>query len=62
MMSPTNSSFKKVLNSKGKKKSLRQNDIFNPYEALYKKGYNTSGYRDNVHLFDQILVTYPLVE
>jgi len=59
--SPTNSSFKKVLQSKGKKIKLTQNDIFNPYEKLYKQGYNTSGYRDNVNLFDQILMSSQLV-
>ena len=59
--SPTNSSFKKVLKSKEKKKNLTQNDIFNPYERLYKQGLNTSGYRDNINLFDQILVSSQLV-
>lgn len=59
--SPTNSSFKKVLQTKGKKIELTQNDIFNPYEKLHKNGYNTSGYRDNINLFDQILVSFPLV-
>lgn len=59
--SPTNSSFKKVLKSKGKKEKLTQEDIFNPYEKLHKKGYNTLGFRDNVHLFDQILVSFSLV-
>jgi hypothetical protein len=59
--SPTNSSFKQVLQSKGKKMSLTKKDIFNPYEELHKQGYNTSGYRDNVNLFDQILVSASLV-
>jgi hypothetical protein len=59
--SPTNSSFKKVLKSKGEKRNLKKEDIFNPYEKLHKKGYNTLGYRDNVNLFDQILVSAPLV-
>ena len=59
--SPTNSSFKKVLQSKEKKKQLTQNDIFNPYEKLYKQGLNTSGYRDNINLFDQILVSSQLI-
>jgi exonuclease III len=59
--SPTNSSFKRVLKSKGNKKKLMQNDIFNPYEKLHKQGYNTLGYRDNVNLFDQILVSATLV-
>lgn len=59
--SPTNFSFKNVLKSKGEKIKLTPNDVFNPYERLHKKGHNTSGYRDNINLFDQILVSYSLV-
>lgn len=59
--SPTNDSFKKILKSKGEKRNLTQNDIFNPYERLHKQGYNTLGFRDNINLFDQILVSTSLV-
>jgi len=59
--SPTDDSFKKILKSKGEKRKLTQNDLFNPYEKLHGKGYNTLGYRDNVYLFDQILVSASLV-
>jgi len=59
--SPTNSSFKKVLKSKEKKRNLTSSDIFNPYERLHKQGYNTSGYRDNINLFDQILMSSSFV-
>jgi len=59
---PINASFKKVLKAKGKKKNVGQNDIYNPYEDLFKKGLNTLGYRDNINLFDQILITSPLLD
>ncbi len=58
---PTDSSFKNILQSKGSKKHLKANEIFNPMEGLYKKGLNTLGYRDNLNLFDQILVSSSLV-
>ena len=58
---PTNSSLKKVLKTKGQKEKLTATAIFNPYESLYRKGYNSSGYRDNVNLFDQILLSAPLI-
>ncbi len=59
--SPTDNSFKKILKSKGEKHYLSKNDLFNPYEKLHKQGYNTLGFRDNVNLFDQILVSASLV-
>lgn len=58
---PINSSFKKVLKTKKKKKNLSENDIFNPYEKMFANGLNTLGYRDNINLFDQILVSATLV-
>ena len=58
---PTNSSFKNVLKTQGKKEDVAENDIFNPYEELHKKGYNTLGYRDNINLFDMVLISEPLL-
>lgn len=58
---PTNKSFKKVLKTKKTKNNLTENDIYNPFEKMFSKGLNTLGYRDNINLFDQILISYPLV-
>lgn len=58
---PINSSFKNVLKTKSKKKKVKKGDIYNPYEKMFKKGFNTLGYRDNINLFDQILITSPLL-
>lgn len=59
---PFNSSFKKILNAKGEKKEVGKKDIYNPYEPLFKAGYNTLGYRDNINLFDMILISSPLLD
>ena len=59
---PTNSSFKKVLKTKAKKKNVSELDIYNPYEELHKKGFNTLGYRDNINLFDMVLISSPLLD
>ena len=59
---PINSSFKNVLKTKSKKKDVTEGDIYNPYERMFKKGFNTGGYRDNISMFDQILITSPLVD
>ncbi len=58
---PTNSSIKKVLNAKGKKKEVQEGDIYNPTENMFKRGFNTLGYRDNINLFDQILISSALL-
>ncbi len=59
---PTNSSFKKVLNTKAKKKNVGEMDIYNPYEDLHRRGFNTLAYRDNLNLFDMILISSPLLD
>lgn len=59
---PTNSSFKTILKTTANKKSLSDSAIYNPYENLFKKGYNTSGFRDNISLFDQILLSSSFIE
>lgn len=58
---PINTSFKKVLQTKSKKKNIEEGDLYNPYEKMFKKGFNTLGYRDNINLFDQIIISSPLV-
>ena len=59
---PTNSSFKKVLKTKTKKRNVGENDIYNPYEDLHRRGFNTLGYRDNINLFDMVLISSPLLD
>jgi|TARA_B110000259_G_scaffold35235_1_gene39477 hypothetical protein len=59
---PINSSFKKVLKPKNKKKNVGKNDLYNPYENMYRKGFNTLAYRDNLNLFDMILISSPLLD
>ena len=59
---PTNSSFKTVLKTKSKKKNVGEFDIYNPYEDLHRRGFNTIGYRDNINLFDMILISAPLLD
>ncbi len=58
---PINDSLKKVLKTNGDKRNLEPNELFNPMEALHRKGVGTLAYRDNWNLFDQIFFTENLV-
>ena len=54
---PINSSFKKVLKTKGKKEAVNENDLYNPFEKMFKNGHYSIKFRDRISLFDQIVVT-----
>lgn len=58
---PTNTSFKTVLKTKNSREKVTKNDVYNPYEKMFRNGFNTLGHRDAIHLFDQLLLTAPLV-
>ncbi|WP_139957023.1 endonuclease/exonuclease/phosphatase family protein [Flavicella sediminum] len=53
---PTNSSLKTILLTKKHKKKVAPLEWYNPFELLFEHGYSTLGYRDNINLFDQIIV------
>ena len=60
---PTNDSMKKVLKAERNKDKVELKGIYNPYENMFKKdGLGTTAYRDAWSLFDQILITKPLLE
>ena len=59
---PTNSSLKKVLQTKSKKKEVNEGDLYNPYEDMFRRGFNTLKYRDKINLFDMIFFTSPLLD
>lgn len=59
---PINASVKDVLKAKAEKEDVGFKGIYNPYENFYKSGLGTNAYRDAWSLFDQILMTQPLLE
>lgn len=59
---PNNASVKKVLKAKKSINKLSLKGIYNPFEKFYKNGLGTTAYRDNWSLFDQIMITKPLLE
>ncbi|MFK5879918.1 MAG: endonuclease/exonuclease/phosphatase family protein [Flavobacteriaceae bacterium] len=54
---PTDNSIKKTLGTKSEKKKLKENELYNPFENMFKKGMGSLGFRDNINLFDQLILT-----
>ena len=59
---PINSGFKNVLKTKDKKEDVKQGELFNPMEAMLKKGMGTLAYQDGWNLFDHFYFTYDLLK
>ncbi|HEU4497041.1 MAG TPA: endonuclease/exonuclease/phosphatase family protein [Flavobacterium sp.] len=58
---PTNKSVKAELQAKGKKEEVKERGIYNPMEEMANKGIGSLAYRDAWDLFDQMLVSEPLI-
>ena len=59
---PYNKSVKDVLNAKGKRENVKKGEVFNPMYQMYKDGHGTIAYRDAWDIFDQIIITEPLLQ
>lgn len=59
---PVNSSFKAVLKTNRKRKKVGFKGLYNPFENFYRDGLGTTAYRDNWSLFDQIIISKPLLD
>lgn len=59
---PNNQSVKNVLEAKASKNQVRLKGLYNPYTHFFKSGLGTTAYRDAWSLFDQIMITKPLLE
>ncbi len=59
---PTNASVKDILKARKNRKTVGLKGIYNPYESFFKDGLGTTAYRDSWSLFDQILISKPLLE
>lgn len=58
---PINKSVKKELGTVASRDEIQKFGMYNPMEKMYKNGEGTLGYRDAWNLFDQIIVSEPLV-
>ncbi len=54
---PVSPSLTKIIGSKGNIKDVKENEMFNPWVDMYKKGIGTSPYQDAWGLFDQVVIS-----
>ncbi len=54
---PTDVSVRKHLRSKGTREGIRAEELYNPFETLFRRGIGSNAWRDTWSLFDQILLT-----
>lgn len=59
---PNSPSIKKILKPATTRKYPGLKQLYNPMEALYKKGLGTLAWRDGWNLFDQILISSELLK
>jgi endonuclease/exonuclease/phosphatase family metal-dependent hydrolase len=59
---PTNASLKEVLKTEKDKNKVKLKGLYNPMENFYRKGLGSNAYRDAWSLFDQIIISKPLLE
>ena len=59
---PSDKSIKPILNTIFKKSKIKEGQLFNPMEELYRKGYGSYRYRDKWDMIDQFLLSKNLVD
>ena len=59
---PTNPSIKEILKAKNEREDMIMKELYNPMEAMFKKGLGTLAYRDGWNLFDQIIISTELTK
>ncbi len=59
---PSDVSLLKYLKAKKTIEETKPGDLYNPMYKLFKDGIGSLAYRDSWNLFDQIIVSYPLIE
>jgi hypothetical protein len=54
---PTDVSVRRHLRSRGQAEDVGEDELFNPFESLYRRGIGSNAWRDSWSLFDQILLS-----
>ena len=59
---PSDKSIKPILNTTFKKSKIKEGQLFNPMEELYRKGYGSYRYRGKWDMIDQFFLSKNLVD
>lgn len=59
---PDDKSIKPILNTVSKKSKIKTNQLYNPMEELFKKGYGSYRYRGKWDMIDQFMITKSLIK
>ena len=59
---PYSKSIRKVLGAKAKKELTGRTEMYNPMAALSERGIGSLAYRDGWNLFDQVMLSKPLIQ
>ena len=59
---PNNASVKNILDPKTDKSKVSLKSLYNPFSDFFRDGLGTTAYRDSWSLFDQIMMTTPLLD
>ena len=54
---PTSYAVQEILKAKGHRAEMQKGELYNPWSALYEKGYGSLANQDSWSLFDQIILT-----
>lgn len=59
---PTSPSVKEYLKAKDDRENMKNKELYNPMEDMFKKGIGTLAWRDGWNLFDQMIVSSELTK
>jgi hypothetical protein len=59
---PTDKSIKPTLKTVSNKSKIKRNELFNPTEKLYKKGFGSYNYRGKWDMLDQFMISSELLK
>lgn len=59
---PTSESMTKYLKCESKAKKVREGGLYNPMTDFYRRGLGSNAYRDSWSLFDQLVLSEPLLD
>ena len=57
---PSDKSIISGLNSTPRRETMLFSELYNPMHRMFSKGWNTMAFRDELHLFDQVLMSWSL--